>query len=357
MDQPAAALAPASALATAKRVLQRPAVAALLTVALVAVMALAGVMSLAPSDSPMKAALAPALGVLQLPQEWVIALFAVAGFASMLAFAEAHTHRMRRGRAERVSIALVRSNVLLKPTDWLTPSKLDALALGRGALHVDCPDAAAPGAGHPAVTTAADASERACQEMLCYVREFLAKPHPRIGRPGAVCPFIPAALKHDTLFMHVLRTGEQAQPHHLVQLVYEYVTQFSSSTPVGSRAAAHKALVLLFPDLPASRAEAVVGALQRLLLPLCIESGLMISEFHQHHSAPALHQSDFFPSRAPHSCLLVRRFVPDDGALLDDAAPGSATREHFLRSFVHPADVKRAKDALARREARAGMAR
>ena len=29
--------------------------------------------------------------------------------------------------------------------------------------------------------------------LLCYVREFLAKPHADVGRGGPVCPFIPKA--------------------------------------------------------------------------------------------------------------------------------------------------------------------
>ena len=43
--------------------------------------------------------------------------------------------------------------------------------------------------------------------MMCYLREFLAKPHPAVGRPGPVCPFVPTSLKKDLIYMSVIRTS------------------------------------------------------------------------------------------------------------------------------------------------------
>ena len=39
------------------------------------------------------------------------------------------------------------------------------------------------------------------QVMLCYVRNFLAKAHPAVGRKGPVCPFVPQSLRRNTLYM------------------------------------------------------------------------------------------------------------------------------------------------------------
>merc|ERR1719215_2178330 len=52
--------------------------------------------------------------------------------------------------------------------------------------------------------------EKTCaeyQSMLCYVREFLAKPHPVVGRPGPVCPFVPKSLKLNVVKFSVVRTA------------------------------------------------------------------------------------------------------------------------------------------------------
>ena len=41
----------------------------------------------------------------------------------------------------------------------------------------------------------------------CYIREFLAKPHPLLGRSGPTCPFVPTALRLDSIYTAVVRTG------------------------------------------------------------------------------------------------------------------------------------------------------
>ena len=41
-----------------------------------------------------------------------------------------------------------------------------------------------------------------------FIRNFLAKKHPELGRKGAVCPFVPVSLRKDTLYMSVIRINE-----------------------------------------------------------------------------------------------------------------------------------------------------
>ena len=43
------------------------------------------------------------------------------------------------------------------------------------------------------------------QQMACYLRYFLAKPHPHVGRKGPVCPFVPKSLKKNILYLTVVR--------------------------------------------------------------------------------------------------------------------------------------------------------
>lgn len=49
----------------------------------------------------------------------------------------------------------------------------------------------------------ADMEPNLYQDVLCYVRAFLSRPHPSVGRPGPVCPFIPLALKRNSLYFAV----------------------------------------------------------------------------------------------------------------------------------------------------------
>jgi hypothetical protein len=39
-----------------------------------------------------------------------------------------------------------------------------------------------------------------------FVKNFLGKKHPDIGRKGPVCPFVPVSLRKDTLYLSVVKT-------------------------------------------------------------------------------------------------------------------------------------------------------
>ena len=41
-----------------------------------------------------------------------------------------------------------------------------------------------------------------------FVRNFLGKKHPDIGRKGPVCPFVPVSLRKDTLYLSVVNTNK-----------------------------------------------------------------------------------------------------------------------------------------------------
>jgi hypothetical protein len=55
-------------------------------------------------------------------------------------------------------------------------------------------------------------------KLLCYCREFLARPHPQVGRPGTTsprgprCHFLVANDSSDSEIMVPLRSGSQHQP-------------------------------------------------------------------------------------------------------------------------------------------------
>ena len=54
------------------------------------------------------------------------------------------------------------------------------------------------------------------QVMMCYIRNFLAKAHPCVGRKGPVCPFVPQSLRRNTLYMGIVRTGENTKREQII---------------------------------------------------------------------------------------------------------------------------------------------
>jgi Domain of unknown function (DUF6875) len=44
---------------------------------------------------------------------------------------------------------------------------------------------------------------QALKTIADWTRDFVAQPHPHLGRGGPVCPFVPPAIEHDTLWFAV----------------------------------------------------------------------------------------------------------------------------------------------------------
>merc|ERR1719502_1764 len=80
--------------------------------------------------------------------------------------------------------------------------------------------------------------------MLCYVREFLAKTHPDVGRKGPVCPFIPKTLKTDCLYLGVVRVKTDRE----VELACRAArARFADLAPNEGNLKFFRAVVLVFP--------------------------------------------------------------------------------------------------------------
>ena len=44
---------------------------------------------------------------------------------------------------------------------------------------------------------------QAVKTIADWTRDFVAQPHPQVGRAGSVCPFVPPAIESDTLWFAV----------------------------------------------------------------------------------------------------------------------------------------------------------
>ena len=83
--------------------------------------------------------------------------------------------------------------------------------------------------------------------VLCYLRGFLAKPHPLVGREGPVCPFIPQSLRRNTLYIGIakgVRRREDAR-----QIMLTMADRFAKLEPTEGRARQFKAVIIVFPSI------------------------------------------------------------------------------------------------------------
>lgn len=69
------------------------------------------------------------------------------------------------------------------------------------------------------------------QAATCYVREFLAKPNPHLGRKGPTCPFVPSALKMGTVHLGVVTKHEASSDRKITVLVQSMVERYDVRPP------------------------------------------------------------------------------------------------------------------------------
>lgn len=170
--------------------------------------------------------------------------------------------------------------------------------------------------------------------LFTWTRDFLARPHRDLGVPDRpVCPFVPLALKKNSLWLQVVE-GETVSPERVEGVLAALRRQFPSLAPCGGREAQFKAAILAFPDMHPGAAAGLIDQVQRRAKGDFVEEGLMIGEFHSLNATPGLHNPAFFPLRAPVASLAVRFMVESDLPFLVEDKYSLAERERFLKAFL-----------------------
>ena len=140
-----------------------------------------------------------------------------------------------------------------------------------------------------------------------YMEEFLAKPHPDLGRAGVVCPFIPTSIKKDCIYYGSISSTTVKDAAEQMMLL---VDRFRALEPTAeSKEEVYKTAILIFPE---ANRDSFVDDLQRHLKPRFVAKGLMIGAFHPSSQFSGLHNKQFFPRAAPFASVDIRMMVPED---------------------------------------------
>jgi hypothetical protein len=172
-----------------------------------------------------------------------------------------------------------------------------------------------------------------------WVANYLAKPHPQLGRSGSVCPFAAPAITKDTLRVAVVRlvdgTDKKSQVH---AAVVHYRDAFLKLGNADETRMLH-AIMILFPDVQAHEAADLIDATKEELKAAFVEQGLMLGEFHSKNPSPGLHNPAFTPLRSSIPMLAIRRMVTTDYVFLNRADYDAATRLRYLERYLGAAGI------------------
>jgi len=179
------------------------------------------------------------------------------------------------------------------------------------------------------------ASTSSLRCVLEWVRVFLARPNPQLGRKGTVCPFVPTALTLDTIWMAEVPEADPSF-ERIATIISEYRDVYLSMEPTSGAEAKNKAFLVVFPALVARGADGaqVVDKVQANLKKYFVETGLMLGEFHAANESPGLHNPEFRPLRSPIPMLAIRHMVESDLPFLTRESYPPKERSSFLRSYL-----------------------
>ena len=161
----------------------------------------------------------------------------------------------------------------------------------------------------------------ALRAVASWIKTFVARPHPDLGRPGPVCPFVPGSLERETLWLAPERIADRDVPA-VVELVSGYQRLFLDAQPVDGDGAQYKVIVVVFTDLPGDRAQGVFDeVLEQLAASSYEEDGIVFGPFYEGNEGTAIYNSGFRPFGSPVPFLFVREGVVGDWKFfLDDDA-------------------------------------
>jgi hypothetical protein len=177
-------------------------------------------------------------------------------------------------------------------------------------------------------TELAESDLEALQAVADWIKTFVVKPHKDLGRAGTVCPFLPVSLERKTLWLAPEQIADRDVPE-VVELMSSYKRLLLDTRPTEGDDVTYNAIVVVFTDLSADRAQGVFDdVLKHLAVPSYLEDGVLFGPYYEGNKGTAIYNSSFRPFQSPVPFLFVRHGVTSDWKFfLDD--------EEWLNLWVH----------------------
>ncbi len=161
-------------------------------------------------------------------------------------------------------------------------------------------------------TTLDDTDLRALRSVADWIQSFVVRPHKDLGRDGPVCPYVPRSLEGETLWLAAERIANRSAPE-MVELVSGYQRLLLDAQPTEGDDAGYRLIVIVFPDLPAERAQGVFDeVLKELAAPSYVDHRILFGPFYEGNEGTAIYNPRFRPFQSPVPFLFVRFGVIGD---------------------------------------------
>lgn len=173
-----------------------------------------------------------------------------------------------------------------------------------------------------------------------WLREYVSKPEPELGRAGPVCPFVPPAINDEAVQFSFRYDADGHSERRLREVIDQELAEFDAQAKPLPRSGALLDCRLVV--LPATgpdgwrRLDEVYGSLK----DAAVQAGLMIGQFHPVCDEPAVRNPGFRVSVAPVGMFAIRRMAPHDVLFLHETARWFASYDRRFRAYYERGRVR-----------------
>lgn len=153
-------------------------------------------------------------------------------------------------------------------------------------------------------------------ETLAWIQEFLVDPNPKMKRSRdsegeSVCPFAKPMLSDNALYMvfHHEVNGKSAEL--IESIVLGYRESFKKSTPFHPAERLKKALLVIFPEIPATETT-VLDVVHANIKSHFVHDGLMVAQCHARCDGRSVHSPALKVYASPHPFMAMRYMALHD---------------------------------------------
>ncbi|MFC9896426.1 DUF6875 domain-containing protein [Nocardia sp. NPDC127579] len=147
----------------------------------------------------------------------------------------------------------------------------------------------------------------AAETLLRWMTDHLPQPHPELGRPGPVCPFVRQSANRRLVWAGAAAGGDELSAqrmHDIVEDALEVYRCHATAPDTG-----YSTLVTIFPELTRHDLIDTVHLDRKTEV---VRSGLMLGQFYPGCPVPGLWNRDFHPLDAPVPMLVLRPMMSTD---------------------------------------------
>lgn len=173
------------------------------------------------------------------------------------------------------------------------------------------------------------------KETMRWIREFIMRPHPSLGRTGVVCPYVKTSIDESIFFLTVAYPEDPSNYSQIMSALETCRTRFLTVEPTSGPLSILRVLLILFPHAVEKDLELPLES--KRMKSEMMEAGVTVGQFFPTEDIDKFLKSRFFPVQPPMCLYTMRQFIETDWMFIHREPEWRAI---YLKRFGKPPELK-----------------